>query len=181
MTSERTALAYARPWPGVLPLDEAAAFLEMKPDALRQRFRRGRQPGAWRGRRVYITLTPAQWAAWAQTTEPARSVERPVSGERLESPRHHAPERTTGHPAAAPTTGAEGVLVLLAQLEAARRREVELAGIVGFLQRRVQELEAANEQAALPAPAPSWWQRLVPWLAPGSRPAASAPGPSQNQ
>jgi hypothetical protein len=174
--TERTTLAYPRSWPGVLPLDDAASLLGMKPDALRQRFRRGKQPGSWQGRRVFITLTPAQWADWSLTSEPARSVERPAGPRaNVESGTHRG--RTPPQPAA-PTTGAEGVLVLLAQLEAARRREVELAGQVGFLLERVRALEAANEQPALPRPAP-WWVRWLPWLAPSSPRSSLEPGPSQ--
>lgn len=166
--TERTTLAFARPWPGILPLDEAAAFLSSKPDALRQRFRRGRQPGYWQGRRVFILLTPAQWAIWSLTSP------RSLTAERTPEPTlHHSPERTSEHPAAAPTTGQEGVLVLLAQLEAARQRAEELAGLVGYWQGRAQAAEEqltsvrppvlANEQQTLSAPVRSLWRRLLPW------------------
>jgi hypothetical protein len=136
----RTGSALARPrppWPGVLPLTEAAALLGEKPDTLSKRVRRGSQPGYRTGGRSYVILLPAQWATWAQRWCPA-----PPPAD-VESPDHQQRTDATDRTPAPPRDGPAGVLVLLEQLEAARRETQELAGLVGYWTGRAQAAEAA--------------------------------------
>ena len=140
----RTGSALARPrppWPGVLPLTEAAALLGEKPDTLSKRVRRGSQLGYRTSGRSYVILLPGQWATWAQgwcPASPPADVESPDHQHRTD-----APDMRPAGAGAAPRDGAAGVLVLLEQLEAARRETQELAGLVGYWTGRAQAAEAA--------------------------------------
>lgn len=171
------------PWPGVLPLSEAAAVLGLAPDTLQKRVTRRRQPSLLRGGRRLVVLLPHQWATWAVSY-------RPPAGGRTGPGGESAPPRTGTDP------GPEGVLELLRQLEAANRRAAELAGLLGYWQGRVAELEARAgrpSEPVLPAdsrpdtppaspgpPPPPWWRRVLDWLGKPPAPAASrAPSPQR--
>jgi len=167
------------PWPGVLPLSDAAAVLGLKPDTLQKRVTRRQQPSLLRGGRRLVVLLPGQWATWALSYQPPAGGR---TGPGFES----APPRTGTDPEP------DGVLELLRQLEAANQRAAELAGLVGFLQGRVAELEAQAGRPSEPvlaadsrpdprppaAPAEPWWRRVLAWLGTPPAPGAGrAPSP----
>jgi hypothetical protein len=150
----RTTAPLARPlppWPGVLPLSEAAAALRVKPDTLQKRITRRQQPSRLVGGRRQVLLTPGQWATWAQTYRPA-SV-RP-NGAGSES----APHRPG-------TTDA-----LLRRLEALEQRVAELEA-------RPSPPELTDADSRLPGSdsdsVPPWWRRVLAWL--GTPPVLAAP------
>ena len=129
------------PWPGVLPLAEAAAVLNLKPDTLQKRVSRRQQPSLLRGGRRLVVLLPGQWATWAQTYRPSPAPSVRPNGAGAES----APPRTDP---------------LLARLEALERRVAELEARPAS-----EALKAADSRPVLPAMVPvPWWQRLASWL-----------------